>query len=133
MSHRLWKTIEIWRESPRTSASQLAQPSPSLALRPTRVYNVENVKACQKGGMIVDIKIYGHGCDKCEKMYALVLEILAEHDLHAEVEKVESLMEIYKAGVMTTPAMSIDGTVVYAANAVPGRGSLEALLLQKSK
>jgi len=81
----------------------------------------------------VNIKIYGHGCDKCEKMYALVLEILAEYDLHAEVEKVESLMEIYKAGVMTTPAMSIDGKVVYAANAVPGRSSLEALLLQEKK
>lgn len=78
----------------------------------------------------MQIKIYGHGCDKCEKMYTLVLEILAEKGIEAEVEKVESLMDIYKAGVMTTPAMSIDGTMVYASNAVPGRSSLEALLLK---
>ena len=82
----------------------------------------------QGGGKSLNIKIYGHGCDKCEKMYALVLEILAEQGIEAEVEKVESLMEIYKAGVMTTPAMSVNGKLVYAANAVPSKNSLEALL-----
>jgi small redox-active disulfide protein 2 len=80
----------------------------------------------------VEIKIYGHGCDKCAKMYETVLELMSEKGIDANVEKVESLMDIYKAGVMTTPAMSIDGKLVYASNALPSRKKLESLLFDAS-
>jgi small redox-active disulfide protein 2 len=77
----------------------------------------------------MDIKIYGHGCEKCTKTYHELIELLAEKGIEAEVEKIETLIDIYKAGVMTTPAIGINGRIVYAANAVPSRAKLEELLL----
>lgn len=77
------------------------------------------------------IKIYGHGCDKCAKTYDAIIELLAQEGIEADVEKVESLIDIYKAGVMTTPALSINGKLVYAANAVPSREKLAELLLSR--
>ena len=60
----------------------------------------------------MNIKVIGSGCDKCDKVYALVQEAVEELALEAEIEKVEDLIEIVKLGVMSAPSIMIDGKVV---------------------
>lgn len=59
------------------------------------------------------IQVLGSGCPNCKKLYENVQKVVEEHGLSdAYVEKVESMEEIVKAGVMSTPALAVDGKVV---------------------
>lgn len=60
------------------------------------------------------IQVLGTGCAKCKQLTANAEEAVARLGLDAQVEKVEDLREIVKFGVMTTPALAVDGKVVAA-------------------
>ncbi|MBT3277811.1 MAG: thioredoxin family protein [Phycisphaerales bacterium] len=62
--------------------------------------------------MAKTIDVLGTGCAKCKMQYETVLQAVAELGLDAEVNKVEDIAQIVAAGVMMTPAIRIDGTVV---------------------
>lgn len=64
----------------------------------------------------MNIKVIGSGCETCEKLYDDVVEVAKELDLEpeAEIEKVEDLIEIVKLGVMSAPALMVDGKLVAA-------------------
>lgn len=64
------------------------------------------------GGLIMNIKVIGAGCENCDKLYSNVLEAVKELGCEAEIEKVEDLIEIVKLGVMTAPSVMIDGKLV---------------------
>jgi small redox-active disulfide protein 2 len=57
------------------------------------------------------IKILGTGCSKCKKLYAETEKAVAASGVPVEIEKVESIDEIVKYGVMMTPALVIDEEV----------------------
>jgi len=57
------------------------------------------------------IKILGTGCSKCKKLYAEAEKAVAASGVPVEIEKVESIDEIVKYGVMMTPALVIDEEV----------------------
>jgi len=59
----------------------------------------------------MEIKILGTGCDKCDKLEANAIKAVEELGLDVKVIKVEDLVDIMMHGVMTTPALVIDGTV----------------------
>jgi small redox-active disulfide protein 2 len=59
----------------------------------------------------MEIKVLGTGCPKCKTLYQNTQNALAELDLAANIEKVEDIVEIMKYGVMTTPALVVDGKV----------------------
>lgn len=73
------------------------------------------------------IKVLGSGCANCERLYAATSEAVGRLGIDAQVEKVTDIAEIVSAGVMTTPALSIDGDVVLAGR-VPASDELDALL-----
>ncbi|XHR29499.1 MAG: thioredoxin family protein [Chthoniobacteraceae bacterium] len=57
------------------------------------------------------LQILGTGCDKCKKL-AEVTEHAAESlGLPFEIEKVTEIQKIMAFGVMTTPALVVDGVV----------------------
>ena len=58
------------------------------------------------------VQILGTGCPKCRKLYETARKAVEESGIEAEVSKVEDLDEILKAGVMITPGLVVDGTVV---------------------
>jgi len=58
------------------------------------------------------IEVLGPGCPKCMSVEQNVRKALAELALPAEVEKVTDIQQIIQKGVMSTPALVIDGKVV---------------------
>jgi small redox-active disulfide protein 2 len=61
--------------------------------------------------MDVDIKILGPGCKKCEELAKLVRKVAAEHGIAVQVEKIGNIETIAEFGVVTTPAVVVDGDV----------------------
>jgi len=57
------------------------------------------------------IEILGTGCAKCKSLHENVKKAVAESGKNAEVVKVEDIPSIMKYGVMSTPALVIDGKV----------------------
>ncbi|PIE70113.1 MAG: thioredoxin family protein [Deltaproteobacteria bacterium] len=57
------------------------------------------------------IKVLGPGCAKCTKTEKRVKEVVAETGVDATVEKVSDMMEIAGHGVVSTPAVIVDGEV----------------------
>lgn len=57
------------------------------------------------------IQVLGTGCAKCRQLTANAERAVAELALDVPVEKVEDLREIMRLGVMTTPALAVDGKV----------------------
>ena len=60
------------------------------------------------------IEVLGTGCAKCKNLYEAVLAAVKEKGIEAEVVKVEEIPKIMKYGVMSTPALVIDGKVIFS-------------------
>jgi small redox-active disulfide protein 2 len=64
------------------------------------------------------IEVLGMGCANCKRLYENALEAVKLSGKEAQVTKVEEIQKIMSYGVMSTPALVIDG-VVKAAGKVP--------------
>lgn len=73
------------------------------------------------------IEILGTGCAKCHKLDELVRAVVLETGVNAEVSKVEDIKKIMGYGVMTTPALVIDGKVRVAGK-VPSAEDIKHLI-----
>jgi len=58
------------------------------------------------------IEILGAGCAKCKSLEASVKQAVKELGIQAEIVKVEDIMEIVNYGVMSTPALVVNGKVM---------------------
>jgi small redox-active disulfide protein 2 len=75
----------------------------------------------------MEIKVLGTGCTKCKSLEKVTREVVSQLQLDATVTKVEDIMEIMSFGVMTTPALVVDGKVVVKGR-VPDSAELKNLL-----
>ena len=57
------------------------------------------------------IEVLGMGCSNCNRLYENVLEAVKQSGKEAQVAKVEDIKKIMGYGVMSTPALVIDGVV----------------------
>ena len=57
------------------------------------------------------IQILGTGCPKCKQLLANAETAVHALGLEAQIEKVEKIVDIMKFGVMSTPALVVDGVV----------------------
>ena len=60
----------------------------------------------------MEIKILGTGCPKCKTLEKMTRDVVYQTGVNATIEKVEDIMEIMRYGVMSTPALVVDGIVV---------------------
>lgn len=60
------------------------------------------------------IEVLGAGCAKCKTLYENTNKALEESGKSAEVVKIEDISSIMKYGVMSTPALVIDGQVKFS-------------------
>ena len=73
------------------------------------------------------IEILGVGCAKCHKLEELVRETVKAQGLSADISKVEDIKKIMSYGVMTTPALVVDGEVKVAGK-LPSSEDIKKLL-----
>lgn len=57
------------------------------------------------------IEILGTGCTKCKNLEEATKQAVAKIGGFHEVRKVEDIVEIMNYGVMSTPALVVDGVV----------------------
>ncbi|OIQ01050.1 MAG: thioredoxin family protein [Zetaproteobacteria bacterium CG2_30_46_52] len=74
------------------------------------------------------IKVLGTGCANCKNTMSMIEDVAATKGVAIELEKVEDLQAIIGYGVMSTPAVVVDGEVVHAGG-MPGRDSIEQWLM----
>ncbi len=58
--------------------------------------------------------VFGPGRKRCEALAAVTREAVAQLGVDAEIEKVTDYAEMARMGVMSTPALAIDGRVALA-------------------
>ena len=75
--------------------------------------------------MMKNIKVLGTGCANCKRTLALIEETARTRGIEVKLEKVEDIADIMGYGVMSTPGVVIDGTVVHAGG-VPDRKTVES-------
>lgn len=75
----------------------------------------------------MNIKVLGSGCPSCIKLEKNVRIALESMGKEAIVEKVTDMKEIMSYNVMNTPALVIDGKVLFAGQ-VPKPEKLQELL-----
>ncbi|MGD9963477.1 MAG: thioredoxin family protein [Thermoplasmata archaeon] len=76
------------------------------------------------------IEVFGTGCPKCNTLEVNVRKALSELSVEADVVKITSIDEMVERGLMSTPAMAIDGEVVVAGR-VPSVGELRGIIQAK--
>lgn len=79
----------------------------------------------------VKVAILGSGCAKCNQLEANTRAALAQLGMEAQVGHVTDFAQIAAYGVMSTPALAIDGKVVSAGRVLTTAEAAE--LLQKAK
>lgn len=57
------------------------------------------------------IQVLGTGCKKCISLKENVEAALKDLGVEADVQKIEDINEIVQFGVMSTPALAVDGDV----------------------
>lgn len=60
------------------------------------------------------IEILGMGCPKCKQLFENAQKAVGETGIDAELVKVEDMDKITEYGIMTTPALAVDGVVKVA-------------------
>jgi small redox-active disulfide protein 2 len=73
------------------------------------------------------IEILGTGCAKCKALHENVKKALEESSKSAEVVKVEDIPSIMKHGVMSLPALVIDGQVKFSGR-LASAGEIKGML-----
>lgn len=63
-------------------------------------------------GATSGIKVLGSGCAKCNELEAATKAALAELGMDTTIDHVTDFAQIASYGVMTTPALVVDGKVV---------------------
>jgi len=70
------------------------------------------------------LRILGPGCVSCNRIKEMLIDILQRLEIAADIEQIHELDEIWRHGVLTTPALVINGEVK-SAGQVPTLSQLE--------
>ena len=77
----------------------------------------------------MEIKILGTNCARCRSLEKLVRMVVDETGIEARISKVEEIMDIMQYGIMTTPALVVDGRIVLKGR-VPSAKELKSILVK---
>ena len=72
-----------------------------------------------------NVKVLGSGCANCRNTIRLIEEVAVAKGAQIMLEKVEDLQQIMTYGIMSTPGVVVNGTVVHAGG-MPARNKVES-------
>jgi small redox-active disulfide protein 2 len=73
------------------------------------------------------IQILGPGCPNCKRLAKLTDKVAGELGIDYELEKVTDIVKITQFGVMATPGLAVDGTVLVSGR-VPSESEIRKML-----
>ena len=73
------------------------------------------------------IQILGTGCPKCKLLRENAEAAVKTLGIEAEIEKVEKITDIMAFGVMTTPAIAVDGKIKSAGKVLSAEQIVEII------
>ncbi len=73
------------------------------------------------------IVVYGPGCARCHETERIVRHVVAQLGVEADVQKVSDYQAMAAAGVVATPAVSVDG-IMKMSGRIPKAAEVEAWL-----
>lgn len=79
------------------------------------------------------LHVLGTGCSRCKTLTERVQEAVATLQIDASIEKVDKLEEIVKFGVMSTPALVVDGKVLFTGRVPTAREIGEIITANSNK
>lgn len=80
--------------------------------------------------MIMEIKVFGPGCQKCKVLAQRVSEVISEEGFQANLIKVEDYEQILAGGVTATPALSINN-ILLVSGRVPTKSAIKELITEQ--
>ena len=75
------------------------------------------------------IEILGVGCQKCKQLAANVEAAVKELNIQTDIAKVRDMDKIIEYGVMMTPALAVNGTVI-SAGKVLSKDEIKKIILK---
>lgn len=72
----------------------------------------ESMTRAETGEASISVKVLGSGCAKCNALEQAAREALAELGMETAIDHVTDFSRIAAYGVMTTPALVVDGKVL---------------------
>lgn len=85
--------------------------------------------AAEKTSGVLEIKVLGQGCPRCDQLERDVIKIVSDMNLVADIEHVRDLKEIAQYGVMGSPALVINGQVKAVGSIPPKQKIMDWLTL----
>lgn len=73
------------------------------------------------------IKVLGSGCKKCEKTAEIIRRVADQLEAEVEITKESDAATIMHYGVMSTPAVVVDGQLVHSGS-IPGENEVRTWL-----
>ena len=90
---------------------------------------IERLRGGQAGeGGHLEVRILGTGCVSCNNLQKVVIEIMADKGIAADVFQVHDPDEIGRFGVLYTPALVVNGRIK-SVGRLPSRAEIEEWLL----
>jgi len=83
-----------------------------------------------KGGIVMKIEILGVGCPRCKQLTMNTEAAVKELNIQAEIGKVTDIDKITEYGVMMTPGLAVDGSIV-SSGKVLSKDEIKKLLSEK--
>ena len=73
------------------------------------------------------IEILGPGCSRCQETYKVVRDVVEASGFDCHLAKNETIERMMELGVLKTPAVAIDGKVVFSGR-IPTPGDVRKFL-----
>jgi small redox-active disulfide protein 2 len=75
-------------------------------------------------GDLMEIRILGPGCSRCNEVEKRTIDVLAELNVAADVQKVTDMKRIIEYKIMATPGLVINGKVKCSGK-IPGKDEIK--------
>jgi hypothetical protein len=79
-----------------------------------------------------EVRLFGACCSSCEKIDGMIKNILTRENIGADYQHITDMREIARAGIMGTPAVMVNGSIILSGH-VPAENQLERMLLAAIK
>jgi len=81
---------------------------------------------------MLTVKVVGTGCVNCENLYELCMNITAENELEADIQKITNREQFAEPGIWMTPGLIVNDKVV-SQGKISTKSTLEHLLMEANK